>query len=63
MRGARRQPPRGGASAAPSWPAMTMEFNVKKASLLDNLKEGDAVRFELRQSQPNEWVIVKIERR
>lgn len=45
------------------WPGMTMEFNVANASLLDGLKTGDAVRFELRQPKPEEWVIVKIERK
>lgn len=45
------------------WPSMTMEFRVAKASLLDGLKEGDTVRFELRQPEPKEWVIVKIRRR
>ena len=45
------------------WSAMTMDFSVAKASLLNGLKEGDAVQFELRQSKPEEsvWVIVKIE--
>ena len=46
-----------------NWPAMTMEFYVAKASLLDGLKAGELVRFELRQSNENEWVIVKIEHR
>ena len=47
------------------WSAMTMDFSVAKASLLEGLKEGDALRFELRQFKPDEsvWVIVKIERK
>ena len=47
------------------WSRMMMDFSVAKASLLDGLKEGDAVQFELRQSKPEElvWIIVKIERR
>lgn len=47
------------------WSAMMMDFSVVKASLLDSLKAGDAVRFELGQSKPDDlvWVIVKIERR
>ncbi len=47
------------------WSAMMMDFSVSDASLLDNLKAGDAVRFELRQLKPDDlvWVIVKIERR
>jgi len=36
-----------------------------KASLLDGLKEGDAVQFELGKTQPEElvWVIVRIKRK
>ena len=47
------------------WPGMTMDFSVVKASLLDGLKEGDAVQFELWKSKPEEpvWMIVKIKRR
>lgn len=47
------------------WSAMSMDFNVVKTSLLDGLKEGDAIRFELRQLKPDDltWTIVKIERR
>lgn len=45
------------------WPGMTMDFSVVKAALLEGLKEGDAVKFELGQSKPGEWVIVKIERK
>ncbi|MDE2118942.1 MAG: copper-binding protein [Betaproteobacteria bacterium] len=47
------------------WSAMMMDFSVAKASLLDGLKAGDAVRFELRQSKPEDliWIIVKIERK
>ena len=46
-----------------NWPGMTMDFNMAKASLLDGLKEGDVVQFELRQPKPNEWIIVKIKRK
>jgi Cu/Ag efflux protein CusF len=44
---------------------MLMDFSVVKTSLLEGLKEGDMVRFELRQLKPDDlvWVIVKIERR
>ncbi|MDO8464293.1 MAG: copper-binding protein [Gallionella sp.] len=47
------------------WSAMSMDFNVVNASLLDGLKEGDAVQFELGKTKPEElvWVIVKIKRR
>ena len=44
---------------------MSMDFSVANASLLDGLKDGDAVRFELGKNKPEElvWVIVKIKRR
>ena len=44
------------------WSAMMMDFSVVKASLLDGLKEGDTVQFELGKTKPEElvWVIVKI---
>ena len=47
------------------WSAMSMDFSVANASLLDGLKEGDAVQFELGKTKPEDlvWVIVKIKRR
>ena len=47
------------------WSRMLMDFNVAKASLLDGLKAGDLVRFELGQAKPDDlvWIITKIERR
>jgi len=47
------------------WSAMLMDFSVAKASLLDGLKEGDAVQFELGKTKPDElvWVIVRIKRK
>ncbi|MDO8813237.1 MAG: copper-binding protein [Gallionella sp.] len=47
------------------WSAMSMDFSVANASLLDGLKEGDAVQFELGKTKPEElvWVIVKIKRK
>ncbi len=47
------------------WPGMTMDFHVANASLLDGLKAGDAVRFELGKTKPEDlvWVIVKIKHR
>ncbi len=47
------------------WSAMLMDFNVTKATLLDGLKEGDAVQFELGKVMPEDlvWVIVKIKRK
>ena len=51
------------AIASLGWPAMTMNFSVEKASLLDGLKAGDTVQFELRQLKPGKWEIVRIERK
>ena len=45
------------------WPGMTMDFRVAKAALLEGLKAGDAVRFELKQTPSRQWEIVGIERR
>lgn len=47
------------------WSAMLMDFNVTKTSLLDGLKEGDTVQFELGKTKPDDlvWVIVKIKRK
>jgi len=47
------------------WSAMSMDFSVANAALLDGLKEGDAVQFELGKTKPDDlvWIIVKIKRR
>jgi Cu/Ag efflux protein CusF len=47
------------------WSRMEMDFNVAGATLLDGLKAGDAVRFELGKAKPEDlvWVIVGIGRR
>ena len=47
------------------WSAMMMDFKVANAALLDGLKEGDAVQFELGKIKPDDlaWVIVKIKRK
>ena len=44
------------------WPAMTMWFALR-VSLSQDLKVGDAVRFELAQENGKQWVIVKIGRK
>jgi len=49
-----------GAVATLKWPAMTMEFKVANASLLNGLKPGLAVAFEFVERQPGEWVITSI---
>ena len=45
-----------------SWPAMTMWFALRDP-LPQDLRAGDAVRFELMQDEKNQWVIVKIGRK
>lgn len=42
------------------WPSMTMNFAFEDASLLEDLKAGDKVRFDFR-NQGNTSVIVDIE--
>ena len=43
------------------WPGMTMDFSVANAKLLEGLKAGDAVAFELGQSsKPGRWLITRI---
>jgi Cu(I)/Ag(I) efflux system membrane fusion protein len=46
-----------GPIASLNWPAMTMEFKAKDKSLLQGLKPGQAVEFELSQQGPGEFVI------
>ena len=41
------------------WPPMTMWFALHDP-LPQDLKVGDAVRFELKQEKNDQWVIVKI---
>ncbi len=47
------------------WSSMKMDFIVTDASMLDGIKPGDAVQFELGQSHPDDlvWIITRIERR
>lgn len=45
-----------------SWPAMTMWFALRDP-LPQDIKVGDAVRFELMQGEKNQWVIVRIGRK
>lgn len=43
------------------WPGMTMDFSVSKAALLDGLKAGDAVMFELgKDARSGKWQINRI---
>jgi Cu/Ag efflux protein CusF len=43
------------------WQSMTMDFRVANSALLDGIKAGDAVTFELDQGdKPGEWQIIRI---
>ena len=49
-----------GPVASLKWPAMTMEFVVANAALLDKLRPGARVAFEFVERQPGEWVITGV---
>lgn len=42
------------------WPAMSMEFKVANASLLQSLKPGTAIAFEFVERLAGEWVVTSI---
>ena len=48
--------------ASLNWPAMTMWFTLH-TSVPGDVKVGDRIRFELEQTQGNQWDISKIERK
>jgi len=50
-----------GPVASLKWPAMTMEFVVANAALLDKLRPGARVAFEFVERQPGEWVITGVQ--
>jgi Cu/Ag efflux protein CusF len=50
-----------GPIAAVNWEAMTMGFKVEYASLLDEIKAGDRVRFDLRFLSPTQYAVSDIE--
>ena len=45
--------------AALNWPRMAMSFRLKERSLINKIKEGDAVEFLL-QKEASDYVIVKL---
>jgi len=49
-----------GPVASLKWPAMTMEFKLANASLLQALKPGARVSVEFVERQPGEWVITRV---
>lgn len=44
------------------WPAMTMWF-VLRDSLPENIRVGDAVRFDLEQNTAKKWIVTHIEKK
>lgn len=43
------------------WPGMTMDFKVADAALLDGIKAGDAVTFELgKDAKTGQWQVIHI---
>jgi Cu(I)/Ag(I) efflux system membrane fusion protein len=48
--------------ASLNWPAMTMDFRVADPALLQPLKPGQEVEFELVEESAGEYVIVRIHR-
>ena len=47
--------------ASLKWPAMTMEFKVKDAALLRNLKSGQSIVFDIVGEPGGEYTIVRIQ--
>ena len=52
-----------GPIASLKWPAMTMEFKARDRSMLQNVKRGQSVQFEISESRPGEYLIERIEPR
>jgi Cu(I)/Ag(I) efflux system membrane fusion protein len=51
-----------GPVASLKWPAMTMEFKVANATLLNGLKPGTRLSFEFVERQSGEWVITSVKK-
>jgi len=51
-----------GPVASLKWPAMTMEFKLANATLLNGLKPGTRLSFEFVERQPGEWVITSVKK-
>jgi Cu(I)/Ag(I) efflux system membrane fusion protein len=43
------------------WPGMTMDFALANSSLLQGIKPGAVISFELVERKPDEWVITKLQ--
>ncbi|HCY62242.1 MAG TPA: efflux RND transporter periplasmic adaptor subunit [Oxalobacteraceae bacterium] len=50
-----------GPIATLKWPAMTMDFKVANSALLEQLKPGARVAFEIVERQPGEWVVTAVQ--
>ena len=48
--------------AALDWPAMTMGFKVKDHGQLSKLNVGDAVTFNLKPDEPDQYMILQVEK-
>lgn len=42
------------------WPGMTMDFALANTSLVEGIKTGSAISFEIVERKPGEWVITKL---
>ncbi|HET7366656.1 MAG TPA: efflux RND transporter periplasmic adaptor subunit [Burkholderiales bacterium] len=49
-----------GAIASLNWPAMTMAFKAKDRAMLESVKPGERVEFELSEHPPGEFVIERL---
>ena len=49
------------AVASLDWPAMTMTFEVRDATQLQALEQGDSISFDFEQAGENRYVISRIE--
>jgi RND family efflux transporter MFP subunit len=50
-----------GPVATLKWPAMTMGFALANPALLDGVKPGDSIAFEIVERKPGDYVITKVQ--
>lgn len=43
------------------WPGMTMDFALANPSLVAGIQPGNAIRFEIVERKPDEWVITRLQ--
>ena len=46
--------------ASLGWPGMSMDFSLANASLVQGIRPGTAISFEIVERKPGEWVITKL---